>query len=167
MWDLTDKDLEYMTRELEEDFQMRGVHVTNLSVSAPSEFNHIEATGILVQDKLLPNIPGQTCDRRISFKISGLVESPDTGEQVFWGELNYSVPSGQSFFSPVSPEYGSEIAIRFGWEFDAKTLQPSYASVWERNSVHYVSVLPSEELSIAMQCFAGLLKSWFDESEDE
>ena len=167
MWDLTDEDLEEMKRELQEDLQMRGIHVTDLSVSAPAEFNHIEATGTLVQDRRLPKIPGQTCDRRISFTISGLVESPDTGQQVYWGELNYSVPSGQSFFSPVSPEYGSEIAIRFGWEFDPKTFQPSYADVRERKSIHYVSVLPSEELSVAVQCFASVLNSWFDESGDE
>lgn len=121
----------------------------------------IEATVVLLSDNLRPELASHFPNRKSRLLVRGPMESSDkAGQQVYWGQAMFSVAKEHSFFIPVPEEYGDMVSISFGWEFDAESLEPSYADVRERNSIHFVSVLPSFEMQKFVRCVADAMKRY-------
>jgi len=148
--------LEQLRTDVAAAVERAGITCDALQLSAGLD-ECVEIRMTLPADPMLPAVPGRTCDRRRNLLVRAVVESEDSGRPVVWCEVEYSVGRGSSFFSPVPAEYGDRVSIRFGWEFDLPSLTPGYADVRDRQSVHYVSVLPSEDVRLVVQTVWGVL----------
>lgn len=156
MSDFDQGTLDQMRAEMVQEVSDSGVVCGSPELSE-SQQGYLEFCASLFRDDALDSIPPR---QQATVVIRGYLVSEETDRPVIWGSIRYSVSCDHSRFFPVPAEYGNEISIQFGWEFDAETLQPSYADVRERDSIHYVSVLPSAEVCSLVRCFSSVLNRW-------
>lgn len=149
-------DLDQMQAEMSEELSNSGIECGSITLTE-SHSGCVEFRANLLRDGSLDSIPQH---QQATVVLRGYLTSEEADRAVIWGSIRYSVSRDRSRFFPVPVEYGDEISIEFGWEFDAQTLQPSYADVRERASIHYVSVLPSAEVCSLVRYFSNILNRW-------
>lgn len=160
MDDFSEDELSKLKSSISDELWSATIKFRDLEV-ADCENEGIEATVVLLSDNLQPELASHFPNRKSRLLVRGPMESSDKlGQQVYWGQATFSVAKDHSHFIPVPEEYGNNISISFGWEFDAESLEPSYADVRERNSIHFVSVLPSFEMQKFVRCVADAMKRY-------
>lgn len=160
MDNLSEDDLSELKSSISDELWSAKIKFRDLVV-AEFESEGIEATVVLLSDNLRPELASHFPNRKSRLLVRGPMESSDNeGQQVYWGQATFSVAKEHSHFLPVPDEYGDDVSISFGWEFDAESLEPSYADVRERNSIHFVSVLPSFEMQKFVRSVADATKRY-------
>jgi hypothetical protein len=157
--ELSNDDLALFQRQLEQLVQERSLPFGEIRVTQSPDSTLIEVTGVVVSDPFLDSF-GNAAHRRIKVSVTMFADSPESDREVLWGRMWYSVEKGHSNFFPVPDEYGETVTIRFNWEFDRETLEPSAAEVRDRESVHYVSVLPNENFVAFIKCCSEVAEEW-------
>lgn len=137
----------------------RDLQITDIHVGIVPKESLLEVTGEVVSDPLL-NSAGNALHRRISIAVRMFSESENTGKEVIWGRIRYSVERDFSNFFPVPEEYGEEVKIEFNWEFDRETLEHGAAELRDCNRLHYVSVRPNNQLTEFVQCCSAVVEQW-------
>ena len=157
--ELNDVDLLRIQRELEQKVHERGLAFGKIAVKQSAETGSIEATALVLSDPFLESAP-YAVHHRILVEVTMFIESQETDRQVLWGRIWYSVEREHSYFFPVPKEYGDHVTIHFNWEFDRETLQHGVGEVRDRDSVHFVSVLPNEQLKGFVECCSDVAERW-------
>lgn len=146
-----DKDLATIRDQLEAAVRDRGLPLSEIAVKLDAEAGLLEVAAKLLSDPLL-NDSGNAAHRTTTLAVRLFCDSEDTGREALWGRIRYSVSRDHANFFPVPAEYGDDVAIEFGWQFDRETLKSGAAEVRDRGSLHYVSVLPNDQLVGFVEC---------------
>jgi hypothetical protein len=157
--ELNDADLRMIQRALEQQVREQNLLLDHISVTQSAETRLLEATAIVLSDPYLES-SGNAAHRRIRVSVTMFTESPETERDVLWGRIWYSVDRDHSNFFPVPKEYGEAVTVQFNWEFDRKTRAHGPAEVRDRDSLHYVSVRPNEQLTGFVNCCADVVEQW-------
>lgn len=154
-----DSAIEMIRNELEEQTHLRSLQLDRILVSQCLRTGLLDITAIALSDPFLES-SGNWKQRCIRFLVRVFTDSEETESEVLWGRVEYSVDREHANFFPVPEEYGKHVTIVFGWEFDRKTLEYRAASVKDRDILHYVSVLPNDDLVAFIECCSQVAERW-------
>jgi len=147
---LTPTDLETMQRELVTTVSDRCLPLTSIQVCLDDACHDVEVQATVTVD---PALPGGNADHReITILVRLYSPGEDDGRPVILASICYSVAKDFSNFYPVPAEYGEHVSVCFSWEFDWYTLKFGAAELRDRESVHFVSVSPSDYLIEFVKC---------------
>jgi hypothetical protein len=160
--DFDDDDLATIQSELTELAGERGVPFGEIQVVQDFESGQLEMKAVVQSDPLLDD--GANAEHRRTIVrvtvFTDSLKSDDSDGDSIWVEQVYAIPSKHANFFPVPEEYGDTVRIGFHWELDRETLTPRCCGINDLLRLHYVSVMPNEDLLAFIECCSEVAEGW-------
>ncbi len=159
---LDDNDLTTIQSELTKLAGERGVPFGEIQVVQSSETSLLEMKAVVQSDPLLDD--GRNAEHRrttvsVTVFTDGLTNDDAEGDSI-WVEQTFDLASEHANFFPVPDEYGDTVKIGFHWELDRETLVVRCCGINDQLKLHYVSVMPNEDLLAFIECCSEVGERW-------